>query len=119
MQNDQVEIIQYIIEKKYHHVWERVKFIGIKDVSDINERYLIFMKAAHSFKPEINNNFIHFYKKYLRGLRLDKNETFLLTNTPSVIRELKNEIISPSLTKSKRKAMADPLKKWDNQLGEE
>lgn len=119
--NDQIHIIKYIKEKEYVKVWEEVKFIGVKDVLDINERYLIFSKAIRSFDPYINNNFIQFYKKYLKGLRLNKNTTFIVTTTPLIIQELKNEAISPNLKpRERRKSKVDSLKKWKHlEIGRE
>lgn len=69
IKNDQGHIIEAIIEGNYNYVWEQVKYIGYQDESSPEIRYLIFQRAFHDFNPNINNNFIHFYKRYLKFLK--------------------------------------------------
>ena len=66
MSNNQFDILQAIRRKDYLYVWERTKYLGYQDVSDIEERYLLFRKAISIFNPDQNNNFISFYKSYYK-----------------------------------------------------
>lgn len=110
--NDQGDIIEALREKNYIYAWEKVKYVGFKDVPDINERHLVFYIAAQRFNTEINNNFIIFYKQYLRYFRLDQNETFRVTTSRPNIKRLKEQAISP--TKGSDSKIIDELKKWNN-----
>lgn len=94
--NDQGHIIDALKDKKYNYVWEQVKFIGYRQVPDIEERYIFFFKAVDDFNPYENNNFIHFYKKYLSLLKFDKASTFVVTENRSMIKKLQTNAISPS-----------------------
>lgn len=94
--NDQVKLIQLLKKKKWNDAWELVKYVGYDDENDITKRYLIFKKACNDFDPAKNNNFIHFYKKYIKYLSFHKDETFVTTSNYYFIKELKNEHISPS-----------------------
>lgn len=110
--NDQGDIIQALKDKNFRFVWEHVKYVGFKDVPDINERYLICYNAANQFDPEKNNNFILFYKNYLKYFRYDQNETFRVTSSRVNIKRLKAQAISP--TKGSGYKMIDELRKWSN-----
>lgn len=95
--NDQEEIIELIKEKKYNKVWGKVKYIGLNQIADITKRRLIFSRAVRNFNPYENNNFILFFKNYLRrsndGLG---NDSFKITTNNKIIKDLKNEAISPT-----------------------
>lgn len=110
--NDQQDIIKAIIDKDYLYAWERVKYIGYMDVPDINERYILFHRAIIDFNPAQNNNFILFYKQYLKFLKFDRNETFRVTENRSTIKKLKEQAISP--TKDNHSKLIDELSKWNN-----
>lgn len=112
IKNDQQDIIQAIIDKNDLYVWDRVKYIGYMDVPSINERFIIFNKAIAEFNPAQNNNFIKFYKDYLKFLRFDRNTTFRVTTNRSIIRKLKEQSISP--TKDNHSKIVNELKKWNN-----
>ena len=94
--NDQGQIIRLLKKEKYNEVWEKLKYVGYSDEENINRRYLIFKKACNDFDPKRNNNFILFYKKYIKYLDFDKDSTFIATTNYNFIRDLKNENISPS-----------------------
>lgn len=68
-ENDQGHIIEACKKGDYLYVWKHVKYIGYKDEPDITSRYLIFRKTFEDFNPERNNNFIWFYKRYIKFLR--------------------------------------------------
>lgn len=108
--NDQVEIIELLKQKNYTAVWEKIKSVGYKDVADIHERFLIFYKAALKFNPYRNNNFILFYKNYLKGYRIDQDETFRVSTSRNVIKKLKEQSISPSKTTK----FVQNLQEWNN-----
>ena len=55
MSNNQFDILQAIRRKDYLYVWERTKYLGYQDVSDIEERYLLFRKAISIFNPDQSN----------------------------------------------------------------
>ena len=94
--NDQGEIIKLLKEKKFNAVWEKLKYVGYGDEQNINRRFLIFKKACNDFNPDKNNNFILFYKNYIKYLDFDKDSTFVATTNYNFIQELKNENISPT-----------------------
>lgn len=96
VENDQAEIILLLKKKKYNHVWELVKFIGYKEEPEVNRRYLIFKKACEDFNPDKNNNFILFFKNYIKYLDFNKDKTFYTTTNYTFIKQLKNENISPT-----------------------
>lgn len=95
--NDQGELIQAIKDRDRRKAWQLVKFIGIKENSDANSRFLIFNKAFESFDPERNNNFILFYKNMI-GFdfknRLE-SETYRFTSNRNIINTLKSHSSSP------------------------
>lgn len=109
--NDQGKIIQALKDKDFLYVWEQIKYVGYADVPDVTERYIIFHKACLDFDPYKNNNFILYYKNYLKFLRFDQNSTFRVTRTRSTIRKLKRQAISPTKQTSE---MVDELSKWNN-----
>lgn len=96
--NDQGEIIKALKNKEYNKVWEKLKYVGYGDEQNINRRFLIFKKACNDFNPDINNNFILFYKNYIKYLDFNKDNTFVATTNYNFIRDLKNEHISPTNT---------------------
>ncbi len=93
--NDQAELIELIKKKEYAKVWEIVKYIGYAQVSDINDRFIIFNMSVQLFDTEKNNNFIAYYKNGLELQRSDRFDTFLITNNPKHVKELKKNAISP------------------------
>ena len=103
MKNDQEEIINAIKNKKYSFVWDKIKHIGNRDVCDEHQRYLIFFKAIHDFDYTMNNNFILFYKKYLKFLNFEKYKTFYVSTNKNMIQKLKNQSISPEEKRTKSK----------------
>lgn len=96
--NDQGHIIAAIKEGNRHYVWKQVKFIGVSDISSIDERFLIFNKSFDSFDPERNNNFIYFYKNHLSYNRMNNEDRAFnrLTNNRNVINKLKSEVSTPT-----------------------
>lgn len=94
--NDQGEIIKLLKEKNFIKVWENLKYVGYTTENNMNKRFIIFNKACDDFDPFINNNFILFYKNYLKFFKIDKNSTFIITENFSFIRQLKNEHVSPT-----------------------
>lgn len=116
MSNNQFDILQAIRRKDYLYVWERTKYLGYQDVSDIEERYLLFRKAISIFNPDQNNNFISFYKRYMVNNKI-KNSTFYITDNKNIIKELKNNHISPETSEGKgRKYVLSQLEEWENDL---
>ena len=108
LSNNQFDILQAIRRKDYMYVWERTKYLGYQDVSDVEERYLLFRKAISIFNPDQNNNFISFYKRY---------STFYITDNRHIIKELKNNHISPETSEGKgRKYVLSQLEEWENDL---
>lgn len=93
--NDQGLLIEHLKQQNYLAAWEIVKFVGYTTVRDINERYIIFTKAAREFDYNKNNNFILFYKNRLGFYRFDRNSTFKITDSPKMVKDLKNMSISP------------------------
>ena len=95
--NDQGEIIQLLKDKNFIEVWERVKFVGYADVTDINIRYLLFKKACANFKPDENNNFIHYYKNmlYYHNKAVVSRETNLLSTNNAIVSHLLRHKCSP------------------------
>ena len=97
-------------------LWERTKYLGYQDVSDMEERYLLFRKAISIFNPDQNNNFISFYKRYLVNNKI-KNTTFYITDNRNIIKELKNNHISPENSEGmERKYVLSQLAEWENDL---
>ena len=86
--NDQGEIIKLLKKKKYNEVWEKLKYVGYGDEPNANRRYLMFKKACNDFNPDKNNNFILFYKNYIKYLAFDKDTTFVATTNYNFIQEL-------------------------------
>ena len=109
MSNNQFDILQAIRRNDYMYVWERTKYLGYQDVSDVEERYLLF-------NPDQNNNFISFYKRYMVNNKI-KNSTFYITDNRNIIKELKNNHISPETSEGKgRKYVLSQLEEWENDL---
>lgn len=106
--NDQGLIIEAIKNKDYYAAWEKVKWVGSKDITSIDERYLIFQHAVQLFNPYINNNFIYFYKRHLKGYDLNQDNTYYVTDTKSILNKLKQDYISPE----NRSKLTEELKKW-------
>lgn len=112
MKNDQGHIIKALKENNYIYVWEQVKYIGYKIVPDPSTRMAIFYKVVDIFNPEINNNFIHFYKKHLKYLNPDRYETYRTSDNLRMIIDVNKESISP--TDTSRRYVLNELKKWNN-----
>lgn len=95
--NDQGEIIELLKEKSFNKVWGKVKFVGYIEVSDINIRYLLFKKACDAFRPEENNNFIHYYKNmlYYHNKSSISRDTNLLSNNNAIVSHLLRHKCSP------------------------
>lgn len=96
--NDQGHIIEAIKEGNRHYVWQQVKFVGVMDIQEIDERFMMFNKAFANFDPFVNDNFIYFYKRHLKYNRMydeDRNFSKLTTNR-NVINRLKSEISTPT-----------------------
>lgn len=95
--NDQTELIMDLREKNIDKVWEKVKYIGFKDIPDITLRYLIFKKAAASFDPYKNNNFIMFFKAYIKYAKMnnEEREHYKFTSNSAIISHIKNNACSP------------------------
>jgi len=92
----QEEIIKLLRKKQWNHVWEKVKYVGYGQEPDINKRYLLFKKACQDFNAKKYDNFILFYKNYIKYYGFDKNLTFTMTSNENFIHELINESISPT-----------------------
>lgn len=95
--NDQGEIIENLKKKEFNAVWEKVRLVGFKEVPEINTRFIIFNKAAQNFDPNINNNFIMFYKNYL-GYFLKNNANlgyYKLTGNSAIIGHMQSIACSP------------------------
>ena len=110
--NDQGDIIEALDFGDYNYVWDRVKPIGYKIIPDMYERYSIFNDLVEKFKPAENNNFIKWYMSQLKFIQADKNETFYLPSSRSVIGKLKKEYISP--TDCEGSHITKELKLWNN-----
>lgn len=111
--NDQDHIVEAIKKGNRHYVWEQVKFVGTMFIRDIDERFLIFNKCFDKFDPERNNNFIHFYRKYLSYNKLtnDDREYSRLTSNRNVINILKSQVSTPT---ENVQAIIEDLKEWTN-----
>jgi len=98
IKNDQGELIQLIKEGKTGQVWAKVKAVGAREIPDPVVRFLVFNKAFVSFDPYRNNNFIHFYKNFIKfHVTNEANaKQFKLTNNRAVINALKMQACSPS-----------------------
>lgn len=95
--NDQGEIIEAMKRGDRNFVWNKVKYVGYNNIPEIDERFMIFNKAFGSFNPYENNNFIMFYKTYLRYEQNNRaDNTYYVTNNRSIINTLKNDFVSPS-----------------------
>lgn len=92
----QSHLLNLIREKQYLVLWEEVKYVGYQTITNIDERYLIFLSIVSKFDPDINNNFIHWYKQHLLYQNPNRNKTYKLTDNPAVIRKLARHAISPS-----------------------
>ena len=107
--NDQDKIIEAIKKGDYKYAWDHVKYIGINSEKNMNRRYLIFKKAFNDFDAKRNNNFILFYKNYLRYFKfLDPRATLFTTKYQTIIK-LNEEKISPT---GKNKRIKN-LSKWE------
>lgn len=93
--NDQINIINGIVNKQYDKVWHLVKYIGYKDMPEMQKRYIFFYSIVDDFDYEKNNNFILFYKQRLKYIKIDENKTFYITSNRTIIGKLINESISP------------------------
>ena len=95
--NDQGALIQFLKDGELKKAWNCVKFIGIQTIPEYSMRYLIFHKAASKFDPEMNNNFIMFYKNYINFTY--KNNRFasenLLTTNALLVNQIKRNLCSP------------------------
>lgn len=112
--NGQFEILQAIKRKDFLYVWERLKYIGYTDVADMEDRYILFRQAIEMFDPDRNNNFIGFYKRYIKNRR-EKNATFYITENRNIIKSLKNYNISPEVgVHNMRSHVLRELLKWNN-----
>lgn len=110
--NDQQHIIEALSICDYMYVWQKVKWIGYRKVSDIKERYLIFCDVVENFRYEENNNFILYYSQRLGFYSASKNETFLVPASRGIISRLKQEYISP--TECDESKIAKDLRNWNN-----
>ena len=110
--NDQKHIIDALINQDYDYVWEQVKYVGYKKVSDMNERYMIFCDVVENFDYDKNNNFICYYSTQLGYYIADKLNTFYVSRNRSIINNLKNEYISP--TECSKSKITRILKEWQN-----
>ena len=96
------------------YVWQQVKYIGYKQIADINDRYIIFCDIVDKFDYEKNNNFIHFYKKRISYVSASKNETYYVSTNRSIIHNLRNENISPTPEQEMKSKITNILKDWSN-----
>ncbi len=110
--NDQEHIINALQKGDYKYVWEQVKYIGYKQVPDINVRYMIFYDIVEDFDYENNNNFIYFYKARLNYYNADELSTFYVSRNRNIINKLKQEYISP--TDCEKSKLTKILRKWSN-----
>ena len=96
--NDQGEIIEFIKEGKFYSAWERVKYVGYNIVPDMEDRLSVCRRAFKKFDPYKNNNFIMFYKQYLKFFKTSSidEEHYNITSNQTVINALKTDYISPS-----------------------
>lgn len=100
--NDQGEIIELLKQRKFYAVWERVKLIGYQEISDMDERIMVCRKAYDKFDPYKNNNFIMFYKQYLKyhsSATIDESY-YKLTQNQNIIGALKTNAVSPTNNQS-------------------
>lgn len=110
--NDQQHILDALAIQDYMYVWQQVKYVGYKKVSDINVRYSIFCDVVDTFDYTRNNNFIQFYLTRLSYYCADTNETYYVSSNRAIIHKLRNENISPSDCKSSK--ITRILKHWGN-----
>ncbi len=107
--NDQGHIIEAIQKGDYKYVWERVKYIGIDKENNMNLRYLIFKRAFNDFDTDKNNNFIQFYRNYLKYFKFNNTRATLFTTKYQTIIKLNKEKISPTGTNKR----INNLSKWE------
>lgn len=110
--NDQQHIIDALIVGDYQYVWQQVKYIGYKTVSDIYVRNTVFWGAIAEFDPDLNNNFIKYYMDKLKFSAGYDNKTFYVSTNRAIINKLKNENISP--TDCANSKITSELKNWSN-----
>ena len=112
--NDQGHIIEALKDENYMYVWENIKWVGYKQVTDIEERFAIFCKIVEDFDYVINNNFIHWYKTQLNYYKLDNNDsTFYVTTNKNLIKKLQAEHSNPTECGGKQHMLRE-LKQWKN-----
>lgn len=97
IQNDQGELIEQLKNEEYSKAWHKVRFVGVQDEPDIMARFLVFEKAADSFDPEKNNNFIGYYKNFLKFHSIERrdSEQVKVTSNRSVINLMRQQATSP------------------------
>ncbi len=93
--NDQQHIIDALDRGDYEYVWENVKYIGYKKMTDINQRYLIFCDVVAQFDTEKNNNFIQYFSSYI-GYSANNSKNSRITQSRGVLDRCKREYISPT-----------------------
>lgn len=111
--NDQQHIIDALEAKDYDLVWEKVKYIGYKHISSMEDRYIIFFSIVEKFDTEKNNNFICWYKNYLKYANGYDFKGNRLTSNRHIHHILINEYISPT-DDCGNSNIAKKLKDWQN-----
>lgn len=107
--NDQQHIMDALDKGNYDYVWEHVKFVGFKEIPDIYERYSVFCDIVKSFDTEKNNNFIQYYKSYLKYAASNVMNSRIIKSN-GVLNQVKTETISP--TDCKGKPIVKNTKNW-------
>lgn len=103
----------YIMNKEYNKAWQYVKEIGILEVPNINERFIIFNRIAAQYDCKLNKSFMAYYKKCLRHAKFDVCSSATLTDNKRIAKILINRRISPEIDK-RRKPIIEELEKWED-----
>ena len=72
------KVLLKLKENKYNEAWDLVKYIGIDNVHDMRERYLVFLRAVSNFDVTVTNKFIPFYLRYLKLGDIERDTQIVL-----------------------------------------